>query len=187
MLPLTRSVCISSWYQSFDLSQSWILVKYGSSSSWPFSLYPDTQIIAVLKFSDSWQKEIPRKRRIMWKRLLTYGTLINCVNFLSVLLLFFNRSAYALQYNVTIDDQTRDPTNSNLIQYSPVEEWTIGQICTDCDLSPALRSDAYLGTWMNATYETDGKFAGHVKQASITFEGTLLYFRLQLFSDRLIP
>lgn len=82
--------------------------------------------------------------------------------------------SYASQYNVTIDDQIGDPTNGNLIQYTPQDEWIIGQTCSDCDLNSDQRSHAYFGTWMNATYETTGSLAGHIKQASVTFEGRLL-------------
>ena len=103
--------------------------------------------------------------------LLASRILIKCLNLLSVLIMFINRSSTALQYNVTIDDQNGDPTNNNLIQYDSQEEWITGQNCTDCDLSPSLSSNAYFGTWMNATYRTIGLDAGHIKQASVTFEG----------------
>ena len=83
---------------------------------------------------------------------------------------------YAKQFNITIDDQEGDPTNGNHIIYTPAEAWNIGQNCSACTAKPSPQSDAYLGTWMDATFNPNGTVTndvpGQIIQARVSFTGT---------------
>lgn len=76
---------------------------------------------------------------------------------------------------MTIDDQDGDPTNGNHIIYTPDGAWSVGQNCSGCTAKPSPQSDAYLGTWMDATFNPAGTVTNSVPdqiiQASVNFVG----------------
>ncbi|KAI5118094.1 hypothetical protein M0805_007743 [Coniferiporia weirii] len=94
-------------------------------------------------------------------------------------LLLLPRVSLANPINVTIDDQFGDPTNGQSILYSPSAAWQAGQTCTECKAKVSPASDAYLGTWMDATFNPLGSTAnsvpGQIIRASTTFFGTSVY------------
>ena len=98
----------------------------------------------------------------LWLTLLI-SCLVNCVS--------------ARRFNVTIDDQGGDPTNGNQIIYTPSGAWQAGQNCTTCTAQPS-QSDAYLGTWMDSTFNPNGTKTndtpGQIIQASVSFTGMRL-------------
>ena len=83
--------------------------------------------------------------------------------------------SFAASYNVTIDDQYGDPTNGLQIVYNPPSAWQKGQICADCAAKVTPANDAWMGTWMDATYSPSGdvtnKVPGQIIQASLSFTG----------------
>lgn len=92
-------------------------------------------------------------------------------------------SVSARQFNVTIDDQEGDPTNGNRIIYTPQGGWNIGQNCSACTAKATPQSDAYLGTWMDATYNPNGTISngvpGEIIQASVGFVGEFSFLILR--------
>ncbi|KAI5117400.1 hypothetical protein M0805_004622 [Coniferiporia weirii] len=94
-------------------------------------------------------------------------------------LLLLSRTSLADLVNVTIDDQFGDPTNGQHIFYDPSEAWQAGQTCTSCTARPSPASDAYLGTWTDATFNPSGTVTNSVPdqiiQASVSFVGTAVY------------
>ena len=84
---------------------------------------------------------------------------------------------YPRLVNFTIDDQDGDPTNGQQIRYDPPSAWSAGQLCTGCSAQPKPQSSAYLGTWMDATFNPDGPSAnisgvpGQIVQATTNFIG----------------
>ena len=84
-------------------------------------------------------------------------------------------SSYAALSNVTIDDQIGDPTNGLQINYNPPDAWKGGQICSACSAKVTPASDAWMGTWMDASFNPSGtgtnKVPGQIIQASLSFVG----------------
>ena len=96
---------------------------------------------------------------------------------LLILHVYLLNCVHAKLYNVTIDDQDGDPTNGNKIIYTPSTSWQAGQNCTPCTARPTPQSSAYLGTWMDSTFNPDGTGTndtpGQIIQAGVSFTGTI--------------
>lgn len=77
--------------------------------------------------------------------------------------------------NITIDDQNGDPQTGQVINYNPPEAWKPGQTCTGCTAKPSPASNAYMGTWQDASYNPNdtatNSVPGQVIQASVPFIG----------------
>lgn len=101
----------------------------------------------------------------------------NALRRLCVLSILVGRSS-ARQFNITIDDQQGDPSNGNHISYTPSDAWNVGQTCTACTAKVTPQSDAYLGTWMDATFNPTGNATnnapGQIPQASVSFTGKVV-------------
>ncbi|KAL5490713.1 hypothetical protein ACEPAI_5547 [Sanghuangporus weigelae] len=81
--------------------------------------------------------------------------------------------------NVTIDDAFGDPTNGRQIQYFPSTAWQRGDGCQPCTAKPSPASDAWLGTWHDATFNPNdtatNSALGQIIVASAQFTGTAVY------------
>ncbi|KAL5512058.1 hypothetical protein ACEPAH_5277 [Sanghuangporus vaninii] len=81
--------------------------------------------------------------------------------------------------NVTIDDAFGDPTNGRQIQYFPSIAWQRGDGCQPCTAKPTPASDAWLGTWHDATFNPNdtatNSALGQIIVASAQFTGTAVY------------
>lgn len=92
-----------------------------------------------------------------------------------LLLLLFLFCISVRQFNATIDDQIGDPTNGNHTMHSPQGACNVGQNCTVCAAKVSPECDAYLGTWMDTTYNPSGTNVnndpGQVVEASVNFVG----------------
>lgn len=101
---------------------------------------------------------------------------------LTLLISCFFNCVHGRRFNVTVDDQDGDPTNGNKIIYTPSTSWQTGQNCTTCTAQPSPQSSAYLGTWMDSTFNPNGTGTngtpGQIIQASLTFTGTLIHILL---------
>ena len=77
--------------------------------------------------------------------------------------------------NVTIDDQFGDPTNGQVIQYSPPAAWRSGQNCQQCAAKPTPATKAHNGTWMNGIFAGTGQngTSAQIISASVPFIGML--------------
>ncbi|KAL5478441.1 hypothetical protein ACEPAI_2625 [Sanghuangporus weigelae] len=91
--------------------------------------------------------------------------------------LFSITLVFARSYNVTIDDQMGDPTTGRSISYSPADVWNDGQTCERCTARPSPASNAYMGTWKDATFlpPDDPGETAEIVQASVPFIGTAVY------------
>ena len=100
------------------------------------------------------------------------------VRLLILILVFLLPSSFAALSNVTIDDQNGDPTNGLKINYNPSAAWQVGQTCTDCTAKVTPASDAWMGTWMDSSFNPAGTItssvAGQIIQASVSFVGEYL-------------
>lgn len=107
-------------------------------------------------------------------------SLKNLLLFTSILSYSFSNFVKAAQSNITVDDQGGDPTNDAHILYTPSGAWNVGQSCAGCTAKPSPQSDAYLGTWMDATFNPNGtttnKTPGQIPQASFNFIGKVSIF-----------
>ena len=76
--------------------------------------------------------------------------------------------------NVTVDDEDGDPITDAEIDYELPSGWQFGPNCTSCEAAPDP-SQAYLGTWHEATYNTTS--TGLLPEvASFNFTGEYIPF-----------
>lgn len=79
--------------------------------------------------------------------------------------------------NITIDDEYGDPLTGQQISYSPADAWQQGNDCTACTAKPTPASDAWNGTWHDASFNPSGTGTngapGQIITASVQFEGEL--------------
>lgn len=103
---------------------------------------------------------------------------MNAMQLLIFLIILFLPSSFAALSNVTIDDQNGDPTNGSKINYNPPSAWKEGQVCTSCSARVTPASSAWMGTWMDASYNPPGgnlnNVPGQIIQASVPFIGEYL-------------
>lgn len=97
----------------------------------------------------------------------------------ALLFLFLPPFSLARLVNITIDDQNGDPQTGQVINYNPPEAWQPGQTCSDCTAKPSPASNAYMGTWQDASYNPNdtatNSVPGQVIQASVPFIGNSIH------------
>ena len=95
----------------------------------------------------------------------------------AIFLVPFVTHVFAGLVNVTIDDQSGDPTTGGHINYTPSDAWQVGQTCQSCTAKPAPADDAYMGTWTDASFNPSGTSTnddpGEIIRASVSFVGEL--------------
>lgn len=81
--------------------------------------------------------------------------------------------------NITIDDELGDPLTGQKISYLPDGAWQQGNNCELCTAKPAPASDAFDGTWHDATFNPTGTATNDIPDqiiaASVQFEGEFRY------------
>ncbi|EJD06284.1 uncharacterized protein FOMMEDRAFT_166512 [Fomitiporia mediterranea MF3/22] len=81
--------------------------------------------------------------------------------------------------NVTIDDTYGDPITGNQIVYSPSSAWQQGNGCGPCTAKPSPSSNAWMGTWHDATFNPNdtsvNNAIGQIINASVEFFGAAVY------------
>ena len=93
-------------------------------------------------------------------------------------LFFYSLCASATLVNVTVDDSSSD------ITYSPANEWSQGDSCSECTAHPDI-AETNDGTWHDTTFKADGS-EPNPQTASLQFNGklspNLLYLTLTSFA-----
>ena len=78
--------------------------------------------------------------------------------------------------NIIIDDQFGDPVTGAHITYEPAVSWQKGQTCQNCTAKPTPASDAWMGTWMDASFNPSGtatnSVPGQIISATVPFTGS---------------
>lgn len=109
----------------------------------------------------------------------------------ALLFLFLPPFSLARLVNITIDDQNGDPQTGQVINYNPPEAWQPGQTCSDCTAKPSPASNAYMGTWQDASYNPNdtatNSVPGQVIQASVPFIGVAVYVNVILTGSTSAP
>ena len=99
----------------------------------------------------------------------------------------FLASSSASLVNVTIDDAFGDPKTGQQIAYQPSNAWQAGNGCQPCTAKPSPASEAWAGTWHDASFNPNDTATnvalGQLISASVSFTGVyrnLICFKIDL-------